>query len=630
MLASWTPFGGAIEAQTFDWRLSSFQAQPPEESRVAIVDINESSLRALAPIAGRWPWPRAIHAGVIDYLARCRPLAIVYDVQFTEEDALGQYRIGDRALSGSESDDELVRSVARAGNVVLLADVVHEGLESGAIDTPIDIADVPGPRYAPGDSMKDRPSLRLPFSRLRHAAAAIGHNLLQKDPGGVSRGMFPFVRAQGVPLPSLGLAGALLAKRVDASRVRLDGNTLALDDVRVPLRDDGQTLLRFRAAHLSKAAYAIRTYSFFDVLLSEEQARAGQAPAVPASAFEGKIVFVGTSGSGLADVHATAFGGTTPGVYLHATLADNVLSNRFVRETATGVGVAVSAAAAVTAGIAVALLPIVWTFGAVGALSIAVVAIAALAMRSGVWFPLTSPLAAVWTAALFAFAYQYFVEGREKREITRLFGKFVSPDIFQQLVTNPALVRIGGERRDMSVLFSDIRGFTAASEHASPEAVLAQLNEYFDAMVQVLFRHRGTVDKFVGDQVMALFGAPVVDPGHADRAVAAAADMSRTLDRLNSRWTSEGRPALEIGIGINSGEMIAGHVGAESLMSYTVIGDAVNLGARIESLNKEHGTRVLISDATFERLSQPVQTRRVGEVAIKGRRQGVVVHEVLA
>jgi adenylate cyclase len=204
----------------------------------------------------------------------------------------------------------------------------------------------------------------------------------------------------------------------------------------------------------------------------------------------------------------------------------------------------------------------------------------------------------------------------------------VSKDVIEQLMTDPARVGLGGQRRDMTVLFSDIRGFTAASERAAPEAIVAQLNEYFGAMVEVLFRHHGTLDKFVGDMVMGLFGAPLPDPHHADHAVAAALDMCRTLDDLNERWRTEGRPELNIGIGINSGEMIAGNIGSEAIMSYTVIGDAVNLGSRLESLNKEYGTRILISDATRSRLTIDVATRAVGDVVVKGRSAAVTMYEV--
>ena len=166
------------------------------------------------------------------------------------------------------------------------------------------------------------------------------------------------------------------------------------------------------------------------------------------------------------------------------------------------------------------------------------------------------------------------------------------------MLANPALAELGGRRRTMSVLFSDMRGFTAMTERGDPEALVAQLNEYFSRMVEVVFAHHGTIDKFVGDMVMALFGAPLDDPDHADHAVATAVEMVRALEVLNARWVQEGRPALGIGIGVNSGEMIAGNIGSASIRSYTVIGDAVNLGARLESLNKEYGTTIIISAAT--------------------------------
>jgi adenylate cyclase len=210
----------------------------------------------------------------------------------------------------------------------------------------------------------------------------------------------------------------------------------------------------------------------------------------------------------------------------------------------------------------------------------------------------------------------------------RLFGRYVSKDVIDQLIANPALASLGGQRREMTVLFSDIRGFTTAAEKGAPEAVVAQLNEYFGEMVDVLFRHRGTLDKFVGDMVMGLFGAPLEDAEHADHAVAAALDMIEALERLNARWRAEGRPVLDIGIGVNTGEMIAGNVGAEAIMSYTVIGDAVNLGARLESLNKDYGTRILVSEATRAKLTQPFATRPMGAVTVKGKSKAVLVHEV--
>jgi adenylate cyclase len=624
-----TASGLAVEAQSYDRRLAA--RETPARDDIAIIEINESSVRALEPVFGRWPWPRLVHSLAINYLARARARAIVYDVQFTEADTQGRYQIGERIVAGPESDGELVAAVRRAGNVVLLADATFQGLSdesrtSSGDPTPA----LPGTTYAPGAGLLERPSVRLPFAALRDAAAAVGHNFLVKDAGGVSRAMYPFIASRGAAVPSLGMASVLLANQVPAAAVRLQTGRLQAGEATLPLRDDGQLLLKLHGPFTRPAGSPpFPVYSFLDVLLSEDRAQSGQAPPIPASAFAGKIVFIGTTAAGLADVHATAFGGSTPGVYLHATLADNTLSREFMRRGSKAGDAGLTIAAGVVTGAISILIPVWWALALVAGLASAAVFWATRLVGHGLWVPVVGPLAAAGVALVGGFAWQYFVEGREKRVVKRLFGRYVSPDIFRQLMANPAAARIGGERRDMSVLFSDIRGFTAASERATPEGVVAQLNEHFTEMVEVLFRHQGTLDKFVGDQVMGLFGAPVADPRHADHAVAAAIDMSAALDRLNARWAARGLPPLDIGIGINSGEMIAGNIGSESIMSYTVIGDAVNVGSRIESLNKDYGTRILIGQATKDRLTPGVRTRLVGSAAVKGRREPVVVHEVI-
>jgi adenylate cyclase len=317
-----------------------------------------------------------------------------------------------------------------------------------------------------------------------------------------------------------------------------------------------------------------------------------------------------------------------PGVQLHAALADDVLSGRFMRRSSGGADVALVAVTALSAGIVATMLPVAWAISGAVVAAAALVFVLTKALAHGLWLPAIAPLVALFAASFGGVAWRYFVEDREKRRVTKLFGRYVSKDVVELLIANPSVARLGGERREMTVLFSDIRGFTSASEHGAPEAIVGQLNEYFTAMVEVLFRHHGTLDKFVGDMVMGLFGAPLPDPRHADHAVLAALDMMDALKGLNDRWRAEGRPAVDIGIGVNSGEMIAGNIGSEAIMSYTVIGDAVNLGSRLESLNKQYGTHILISDATRAALTIAVDTRPIGEVTVKGRSEATMVYEV--
>jgi adenylate cyclase len=285
---------------------------------------------------------------------------------------------------------------------------------------------------------------------------------------------------------------------------------------------------------------------------------------------------------------------------------------------------------ALVVGAVAATIPAWWATAFTIALLALMGAYATRLFANGLWVNLSQPAIASCLALFGGVGYQYFVEGREKRKMKKLFSQYVSKDVYDQLVANPALAHLGGQRRDMTVLFSDIRGFTTVTEQREPEEIVGMLNEYFSQMVAIVFRHHGTVDKFVGDMVMALFGAPLADPRHADHAVDAALDMIAALKTLNARWKAEGRfDTLEIGVGINTGPMIAGNIGSEAIMSYTVIGDAVNLGSRLESLNKEYGTTIIISNATRERLTGAYQCRPLGDVKVKGKSEPVAIFELV-
>ncbi|HKW01084.1 MAG TPA: adenylate/guanylate cyclase domain-containing protein [Vicinamibacterales bacterium] len=646
-LLSTTPLARAFENQTYDARLAPSAPPADQTSRIAMVEINDSSLQALEPTFGRWPWPRVVHSGIIDFLKRAGARVIVYDVLFIERDTRGEFAVGSDRMSGSRSDGALVESVRQAGNVILAASASSEGLMTAASQPDAGPPLLPGVVYRPGSGFQERPVLDLPFDDLKAAAAGIGHTLLIKDTDGSARRHAPFIDYHQTEIPSLGLAGALLAEHVPADAVRLErSNALRVGVHTLPLLEDPappdrlgdppkpskQLLLSFRHAALMPdgkvSIYPV--YSFFDVLLSEDRLASGQAPPIDPAVFRDKVVFVGTSAAGLQDIFASPLGGAgLPGVQIQATVADSVLSNRFIARASRGSELALTFGVGLVVAFVATFLPVAWATAAVGLIAVALGYWLTREVGAGVWIAAVMPGAALAFALFGGVAWQYFVEGRAKRHVKQLFGRYVSPAVIDQLMSNPALARLGGERRDMTVLFSDIRGFTSASERGTPEAIVAQLNEYFGVMVDVLFRHQGTLDKFVGDMVMGLFGAPLPDPQHADHAVATALEMSVELDRLNAAWQAQGRPVLDIGIGINSGEMIAGNIGSSAIMSYTVIGDAVNLGSRLESLNKDYGTRILISQATKDRLTRPVETRLVGEATVKGRKQPVVVYEVL-
>jgi adenylate cyclase len=372
------------------------------------------------------------------------------------------------------------------------------------------------------------------------------------------------------------------------------------------------------------------TYSAFNLLSAENQILSGDKPDIDPAEFRDKIVFVGTTATALYDVFQTPFGTVKmPGINIHAAVADDLLSDRFMRPESRRATLVAVFILALAVGAIATRIPAWWATGITAMVIAGYAALATWQFAAGYWLNLSQPTLAVSFALFGGVGYQYFVEGREKRKMKRLFGQYVSKDVYDQLVSNPALARLGGQRREMTVLFSDIRGFTSVSEKGAPEDIVQTLNEYFTRMVDIVFKHKGTLDKFVGDMVMALFGAPLDDADHAEHAVDAALEMIDELQTLNERWTAEGKSSLDIGIGINTGPMIAGNIGSEAIMSYTVIGDAVNLGSRLESLNKQYGTRIIVSDATRAALPDRYIFRPLGEVVVKGKTRAVAIFEVV-
>jgi adenylate cyclase len=577
-----------------------------------------------------------VHASLIDYLSRGKPALIVYDVLFADPDTRVGFQYGDATLSGAESDRELADTIRKAGNVILLADATF-------LD---DAKDQPPPRdqgyRLDAAGVVERRVIFPPAPILAEAASGLGHNLFNFDPDGPIRHVVPFVRTGDRAMPYLGLAAAFRLAKIDPASVRIEDSILKAGDRLMPLETRRINTQRGTASylwgliHFRGPAFLsdLRTrpypsYSFFDLLYSQEQLLADQKPNIDPSVFRDKIVFVGVTAAGLSDVFETPFaGGRMPGIQVHASVADDFLSNRFMRPESRGVRVALIVLMALAFGLIAALLPAWWAAGAFLVVIAAFVAIATREFAGGNWINITQPTLASSLALFGGVGYQYFFEGREKRKMKRLFGQYVSKDVYDQLVANPELARLGGQRRQMTVLFSDIRGFTTVSESGQPEEIVAILNEYFTRMVEIVFTHKGTLDKFVGDMVMALFGAPLDDSDHAQHAVDAALEMVRELNRLNQKWAAEGRPALDIGIGISTGPMIAGNIGSEAIMSYTVIGDAVNLGARLESLNKQYGTRIIISEATRRALPDRYHFRPLGDVVVKGKTMPVAIFEV--
>jgi adenylate cyclase len=623
------PFSEVIELKTYDWRMRYAASRSPANPEIVLITIDEESLRGLEPLVGRWPWPRFVHAQLLNYLKRARPRVILYDVLFLEQDRT-RFVVQDEEMSGADSDASLA-DAARGLPLVVPGDAVPLELEGGKAPPPLGA--MPGLGLAAALEAETRPVFVPPIQPLLEASRVVAHNFAPIDADGPWRRYVPFIRHQGQVIPSLAVASAAVATGVEGVQIRTDPEGVWIGQNRLPLsatgeRPERRAYVRFHGRSPDGASQYPRV-SFYRLFYSEQQLLEDAAPLESPDRFRDAIVVVGATASATYDVFTTPVAGKMNGLEVHANVIDSILTRRTIEPASPAGGIALTVTAAVLVGVVGAFLGPWLTFGLSALAAAALVFATTWRFIGGVWYPLLVPLVGVALTAVGDVAYEYFVEGREKRRVKKIFSRFVSRDVYQQLLDNPAGANLGGHRRTMSVLFSDIRGFTTMSEQGAPEAIVAQLNEYFSRMVPIVFAHKGTVDKFVGDMIMALFGAPLDDADHADHAVQTALAMSAGLAKLNREWRAHGRPPLDIGIGINTGEMVAGNLGSSDIMSYTVIGDEVNLGARLESLNKQYGTRIIISEATRTALRGQYDVRALGEVVVKGKTVPVRIYSVV-
>lgn len=457
-----------------------------------------------------------------------------------------------------------------------------------------------------------------PIPDLADAAQALGHVTMLADPDGTTRWEAVAFEHQGRYYPSMGVQAVRMATGVEPAKLTLDfGRDLFIGSRAVPLDPRDRMLINYAGP-----GGVFRHLSAVDVLTGK----------VPPEAVRDRIVFVGATAAGTYDLRVTPTSPIMPGVEKHANVAANILTGRFLRRPDWVELVEV-------AGILFFPLALAWllprlrpavSVGAVVVVWAALFGAVHLAFLGGLWLPVVYPTLALGLTFLGITVYRLLTEERQRLWTKRAFQQFVSPEVVEQLMENPAALQFGGEIRNLTVLFSDIRDFTGYTERHPPQEVVQMLHEYLTRMVDQVMAQQGTLDKFIGDAVMAIFGAPVAMPDHAERACRAALGMIRELEVLQARWATEGREPFHIGIGINTGDMVVGNLGSEQFFDYTVVGDGVNVGARLESLNKEYqtSTKIIISEETYLAARDVLDVRRLGEVTVKGKTRPIVAYEL--
>jgi len=632
-----------VELKTYDLRLRVHPA-PAAETSVAIAAIDEKSLASF----GRWPWSRATMARLVERLDALGARVIAFDVFFSETEnralleqierlereqgynsASSPYARMKRVLAADSSFAQAITQSRRVVLPMVFLMSEDEARFQNAADRRQALATVEPQAVKMirdrGDGRLDFPmpetaGLVVNLPELTRAAHATGHINIAPDRDGTVRWATLVLRYQHLFFPSADLQAARLylgdpALTLYTASYGISG--IGLGDRVIPTDEYGRALINYRGP-----ARSFPTYSVADILNG----------GIDAAQIRDKIVLIGATAPGLGDVRNTPYS-VFPGVEIRANTIQNLLDDDFIHRP--GWMFVFDVLLMLTlGGLLILLLPRLGPrMSALLTLTLAVayLLLAVIDFRVQlVWLNIVYPALLLVTLFVAATLIRYVSAERDKRRIKGAFQHYVPAAVVDQILRNIDDLGLGGEKRELSVLFCDIRGFTTMAESLPPETLVHLLNDYLTHMTERVFRHEGLLDKYIGDAIMAVYGAPLAQPDHAKRACRTAADMLRALRDLQPGWEKQGLPKLDLGIGINSGAMVVGNMGSTSRFDYTVIGDAVNLGSRIEALNKQYGTHILLSEFTYQQVKDEFpHVREVDVTAVRGRHEPVRLYELL-
>jgi adenylate cyclase len=566
-------FLSGVESETYDLRFKSMRGEIPVNPDIGIVAIDDKSIAEL----GRFPWSRTQYVKLLDHLSEAGVKVVLFDAFFPETE-------------NAKVDKAFSAAIKKAGNVVLAT-----SFQFGS------------------DFKITGQTISIP--ELQNSAAGVAHINFLPDLDGINRRNFPVIEKDGKLVPTLGLAGAMFAlgeKKLEAYEYGV-----YLGDRHIPVNADHTMWVNFTGG---PGRYP--RYSFTDIVNGR----------IAASQLKGKVLFLGSTALGVYDMRVTPFSGNTPGVEVHAAIADSIISQRYISQTELEDLIDI-AAIILLGGLAFFLttrLRLYLALPAVLLLSVCDVWMDYQFFLAGHWLNMIYPSLAAMVALMVGGSFRYLVLERDAREMRSMFSSYMSEKQVARLEKDPDSAKIGGDKKEVTVMFTDIKGFTTFSETHTSQEVVARLNEYLSEMVQLIERFDGTVDKFIGDGIMVYWGAPLAQSDHADLALRCVTAMMLKMKELQQKWIKEGIEPFYVRGGLQSGEVVAGNVGFRGKkMEYTVIGDTVNQAARLEGTAKFYGVSFVVGEKTYQATCDKYNYRELDKIRVVGKQQATVIYEPL-
>ncbi|MBN1699396.1 MAG: adenylate/guanylate cyclase domain-containing protein [Spirochaetales bacterium] len=609
LLLLYTGIISGFEGQTWDLRARLMASPGQASNEIAVILLDQKSLDwGENTFNLSWPWPREIMGVIVDFCGRAGAKGLAFDVIYSEPSFYGP---GDDGTFG-----DALAGYGRAVGAVVLSDESGDGTWPEAFEDKLPAIEVSG-----GIAGRASSGVSFPVDELAPAFAAFGNVSEQADPDGIFREarLVSLFNGRAVPLLSVGLY--LLAYPGLEASVSEKGFTVG--PITFPLNAKGNAVIRYRGA---SGTYP--TYSAAAIINSELRLNEGLEPEVKPEELAGKYVLFGYSAPGLKDLRPSPVDENAAGVEIHAAVLDNLLTGSFMVDMPPVSVVIVCLLPAICIGIAASLfsatLPTILLFFAAFLLPVGG-GLAGYAL--GVRFPVVAPLIGCVVAMVSVSVYNFSTEGKQRRFLKGAFKQYLSPALIEQLIANPDMLRLGGERKELSMFFSDLQGFTSISEALTPEELTSLLNDYLSAMTDIILEEGGTVDKYEGDAIIAFWNAPLDLEDHAVHAVSSALRCQTKLAELRPGFRERTGRDMYMRIGLNTAAVVVGNMGSHGRFDYTMMGDGVNLAARLEGINKQFHTYTMISQWTKEKIGDAFPVRELSRVAVVGKKEAVTVYE---